>query len=60
MVDVLWPIYGTEAAETAQDFYGALAPTTTAAHALHTEICRTRARVPNRPDIWSAYVHNGA
>ncbi|MEU9314721.1 CHAT domain-containing protein [Streptomyces sp. NPDC048295] len=60
VVGTLWPIYDTEAAETAQDFYGALAPTTTAAHALHTAVCRTRARVPNRPDIWSAYVHNGA
>ncbi|WP_030343198.1 CHAT domain-containing protein [Streptomyces sp. NRRL S-1022] len=60
VVGTLWSIHDTEAPHTAADFYHSLSPTTPPARALHEALQRARARVPERPDVWSAYVHYGA
>ncbi|MFE1292760.1 CHAT domain-containing protein [Streptomyces sp. NPDC058751] len=60
VVGTLWSIHDTEAPHTAADFYRCLSPTTPPARALHEALHQARTRVPERPDVWSAYVHYGA
>ncbi|MFF8387300.1 CHAT domain-containing protein [Streptomyces kanasensis] len=60
VVGTLWSVHDTEAPHTAADFYDSLHPTTPPARALHEALHRARTRVPERPDVWSAYVHYGA
>jgi hypothetical protein len=60
VVGTLWPIYDSEAPRATEDFYRALTPATVPARALHRAVHRARARIPDRPDVWSSYVHYGS
>jgi CHAT domain-containing protein len=59
VVATLWPIYDAEAPHLAESFYQTLTPTAGPSRALHEAIHRTRTRIPDRPDVWSSYVHYG-
>jgi hypothetical protein len=67
VIGTLWPIKDIIAADVADAFYSKLlsAPgspidTNHAALALHHAVHATRARFPDRPDLWAPYIHAGS
>nr|WP_052478663.1 CHAT domain-containing protein [Kibdelosporangium sp. MJ126-NF4]CEL19816.1 hypothetical protein [Kibdelosporangium sp. MJ126-NF4]CTQ97041.1 hypothetical protein [Kibdelosporangium sp. MJ126-NF4] len=58
----LWPLADSTAADTARAFYDRLPDTPTAdtaAQALHEVVKELRTRHPDRPDLWSPFIHSG-
>jgi hypothetical protein len=62
VVASLWPIADQKAFQVTSDFYTDLTtgPGSSVAYALHRAVQKLRAREPERPSLWTPYIHLGA